>query len=61
MNLQTILAVEKEAKSFLEKAKIARDRAEKDNYFFFGCRESASLKRQSMELTNALVALRKPS
>lgn len=60
MNLEKILAAEKEATRFLERAKAARERAKNDHFFFFGCKESASLKRQSMELSNALVALRKP-
>ena len=61
MNLQTILVAEEEAKQFLAKAKKARERAQNDKYFFFGCKESASLRRQSMELSQALVELRKPS
>lgn len=61
MNLAKILKAEKEAKKFLKRAKIARGRAHGDKYFFYGCRESAALKRQSMELSSALVELRKPS
>lgn len=60
MNLEKIFAAEEEAKRFLAKAKAARERAQNDEFFFFGCKESASLKRQSMELSNALVELRKP-
>ncbi len=61
MNLDKILSAEKEAKLFLERSKKAREAAQNDKFFFFGCKESASLKRQSMELTNALVELRRPS
>jgi len=61
VNLDKILDAEKEAKLFLEKSKIAKKRAQNDKYFFFGCKESASLKRQSMELSNALIELRKSS
>ena len=62
MNLEKLIEAETEARKFLKKCKIARERARGDDYFFMtGCRESASLKRQSMELTNALADLRKSS
>ncbi len=59
MNLETILSAEKEAKKFLEKAKLARKRIGSDGFGFLGSKETASLRRQSMELSNALVDLRR--
>jgi len=60
VNIKTILAAEKEALEFLERVKNAKTREQKNKYFFFGCGESAALRRQSLELSAALVELRKP-
>ena len=59
MNLNKILKAEKEAKEFLKRAKTAKELAQHDSFFFYGCKESAALKRQSMELSSALTELRK--
>jgi len=60
MTLKKIIEAEKEAIKFLEKTGIAKQAVrENDMFFITGCKESASLRRQSMELTNALADLRK--
>lgn len=61
MTLNTIIAAEVEAKKFLEKVKIVRQRAKDDKYLFIvGCKESADMRRKSMDLTRALANMRKP-
>lgn len=60
MNLQSILKAEIEAREFLSKAKQVREEAQNSEiYFMTGSRLTGSLRRQSMELTNALTDLRK--
>ncbi len=49
----------KEAKEFIERAKVVLERAKEDKYIFFGCKETGALRRQSLELTRALAELRK--
>lgn len=60
MNIEKIIQAEKEARLFLERAKLVRDKTANYSHVFFGSKETASLRRQSMELSNALVELRKP-
>lgn len=59
MNLTHIAKVEKEISEFLVRAKDVRERAKDDEHCFFGCKETAALKRQSMELSESLIVLRK--
>ena len=40
-------------------AQAVREKAWKDKYIFMGCKETASCKRASMDLTRALVAIRR--
>ncbi len=61
MNLQKIITAEKEAKEFLKRCNGLRECTKNDACFFYGSKKTASLKRQSMELSNALVDLRKSS
>ena len=50
----------KEAERFIEKARAAIKRLEEDEMASIaGCRETAAAKRASMDLTHALVAVRK--
>lgn len=49
-----------EAERFIRKAEYARDRIYNDEYAHFGCREMASAKRASMDLTRALAVVRNP-
>lgn len=55
-NLNTAIA---EAKRFLEKAKKLKTKAKKDDWWYFGCKESGAVRRSSMDLTRALAELRK--
>ena len=61
MKEEALRLAEAEAKEFLRRAKVFRD--EKPNFAFYwpGSPASASLRRQSMELTRALAQLRKPA
>ena len=60
MNLQKINIAEVEAKRFLEKVKAVKSRAKEERLIFLtGCRETGTLRRASMDLSNALVELRK--
>lgn len=60
MNINTVIEAEKQAKEFLRRAKTLKDRAKDDKFAWYGCKESGSVKRQSLELSNALIELRKP-
>lgn len=46
------------AKQFLKAAKIAREKHESD--YWYRSKESATVRRRSMDLTNALAKMRKP-
>jgi hypothetical protein len=60
MNLRKINTAEAEAKRFLEKVKAVKSRAKEERLIFLtGCRETGALRRASMDLSNALVELRK--
>lgn len=52
------MAAIKEAKRFIEKAQIAAHRVKQETYFS-GSKETAAAKRASMDLSNALVKVRK--
>ncbi len=60
MNIKTILKAEAEAEEFIKRCKDVREHAQQDAYCFFGCRKTGALRRQSLELSYALVDLRKP-
>jgi len=60
MRLSTLLEAEDAANLFLKKLKIAKREEQVNKNLFFGSKATASLKRQSLELSNALVNLRKP-
>ncbi len=59
MDMHKVSKVEVEARRLLERVKQVKERSKEGNFIFYGCRETASLRRQSMELTNALADLRK--
>ena len=62
MKVEAIVAAEEQAKVFLERVKELKLvlMEEGKSVLFHGCRESAALKRASMELSNKLIELRKP-
>jgi hypothetical protein len=65
MKHANILAAEKEAQRFLEAVKAYRHRRDTDEYFAMyseitGGRETATVRRASMDLTHALSDMRKP-
>ena len=49
-----------EAKRFILKANLAVKQLKKDEYAKYGCKETATAKRASMDLTRKLVEIRKP-
>ena len=61
MNPMTVKTARKEAKELIALCNDVLVRHEADSFTFYGCKETASLKRKSMELTRALAELRKPS
>ena len=65
MKISKILDAQKEAKRFLEKVKKLQATQKwseqgKCDYLIFGSKESAALKRASLDLTRALAEMRKP-
>jgi len=55
-----ILEVEDEIERFMDKLNILKKRIESDKSALkWGCKETASLKRASMDLSQALIELRK--
>jgi len=50
----------KEAGAFMISAKIVLNRAKKNDFTFFGCKETGSCRRKSLDLTRALAEMRKP-
>lgn len=48
-----------EARRFIDRANAAKKKLKQDSYFLFGCKEMASAKRASMDLSNALVEVRR--
>jgi len=62
MNLRKLETAMAEAKRFLAKAKVLKDRMDGDtSYYWMGTKESGAVKRSSMDLTRALAELRKPN
>lgn len=49
-----------ETERFIKKAEAYTRRLEDDSWSVYGCKESAAMKRTSMDLTRALTELRKP-
>jgi len=60
MNKLALITAMKEAKRFLSKGQAYLEREKDDKYAQYGCRESGAAKRASMDLTMALVDVRKP-
>ena len=59
MNERTLNEAISEAERFLKKASLLKEVIVKDaNWDFFGCKESAAVKRSSMDLTRVLADLR---
>ncbi len=59
MNIKNVIKVEKEAIEVLKRVKAVKEKYKTDkDYMFFGCKETASLKRKSMDLTRTLSELR---
>ena len=50
-----------ETKRFLMAIEEAMSKLNKNRIYEYGCRETATVKRASMDLSNALVKLRKPN
>jgi len=48
----------KESKRFIATAMAAKARLEKDEYAKYGCKETAAVRRSSMDLSRTLVYLR---
>ena len=59
MDIKNLEKAMGEAERFLDTAQAVKEKVAKDKYAFFGCKETASCKRASMDLTRALVAIRK--
>jgi len=59
MNKESIKLVKEEIKRFNKCLAKVESRMEKDSYVFYGCKETGALKRASMDLSNALVSLRR--
>ena len=57
--LDALDEVEREAKRFLERVYQARERIKTDSFARYGCKETAAVKRASMDLSRALTELRK--
>ena len=61
MNLVKINVAIEEAKKFIERAEVVKEKEKDNETWLWPSKENASLKRQSMELSRALSELRKPS
>ena len=59
MNGYDLHNAEEMAKRFLLTVQAMDDRYKADNSAFYGCKESAAVRRASMDLTRALAVLRK--
>ena len=59
MSLEQLDKVMVEVKRFVERAKVVKKTAARDPNMFYGCRETGDLKRASMDLSRALIELRK--
>jgi len=61
MNLKKLELAMYEAKRFLDKAKLAKERMKGDeSYYWMGSKETSAVKRASLDLTRSLAELRKP-
>ena len=58
MDMKNLEKAMREAERFLATAKEVKAKAANDKYAFYGCKETASCKRASMDLTRSLVAIR---
>ena len=59
MNLEKLKEVESKAEEFLRRLKIARAKIQNTEYFS-SSKETAALKRSSLDLTRALAEMRRP-
>ena len=59
MNLEKLKEVESKAEEFLRRLKTARAKMQ-INDFFHSSKETAALKRSSLDLTRALAEMRRP-
>ena len=59
MDINDVNEARDEAERFMEKLLDVIKRDKIDNHCFFGCKETGALKRASMDLSHALVKLRK--
>jgi hypothetical protein len=59
MNMVSIDRAKKRVKEFLDRVAEMEIKFEEDETAFYGCRESAALRRSSMDLTRALADLRR--
>ena len=59
MNLEKLKEVESKAEEFLRRLKIARAKMQITEYFS-SSKETAALKRSSLDLTRALAEMRRP-
>jgi hypothetical protein len=59
MNVDTLREAVKETERFLRAVKALKTAADGDFGMWFGCKESGTVRRASMDLTRALAQLRK--
>ena len=59
VTLEKIKKAKCEVKRFLKALDTAEKKLKEDEMYRYGCRETASVKRASMDLSNILVAFRK--
>ena len=59
VTIETIDEAINETQRFIDKAREARRRLNVDKYAVYGCKETAAVRRSSMDLTRILVKLRK--
>ncbi len=57
--IEKIIIAKKEALRFIERAENLVDRLKEDEWAKYQCKESAAMKRASMDLTRALSEIRK--
>lgn len=59
MNITDLREAMKEAERFLGTAEAVKDKATQGTFTFYGCKETSACRRASMDLTRALVAIRR--
>ena len=59
MNDVKLIAAITEAKRFIKKAELAKQRLSDDRFAYFGSKETSAARRASMDLTRALADLRR--